>query len=180
MNSDLDEKYLTWLYRQIGASSVKNPRRSHWLFAKQLYEKEFVWLVPNDDNRIADAKALRLLFLEEYEIEEVDSEWLDVGCSMLEMLVALADRFAFMGGGDPRECFWTMIQNLDLPHLSDLSYRRDRDLVHEIDERLDDVIWRTYDYDGSGGLFPLIHPPRDQRQTELWYQMSAYVLEEGI
>jgi hypothetical protein len=48
-------------------------------------------------------------------------------------------------------------------------------------QRVNDIlyalIWRTYDPDGSGGFFPLLHSKKDQRQIEIWYQMHAYVRE---
>jgi hypothetical protein len=40
------------------------------------------------------------------------------------------------------------------------------------------LIWRTYEPDGSGGFFPLMHPS-DQRirhKVEIWTQMNAYWL----
>lgn len=180
MSHELDELYLTWLYSQIGAVSVKNPANTYWSFAKQLYEKEFVWLVPNDDNRVEDGRRLRFEFIDDYDIDDADDDWLSLGCSMLEMFVALSRRLAFMGGGEARDRFWLFIENLGFSPMncSDRSYNRDRDLVHAVDEVLDTVIWRTYDYDGSGGIFPLLHPPGDMRRIELWYQMSAYVMEK--
>jgi hypothetical protein len=36
-------------------------------------------------------------------------------------------------------------------------------------------VWRTYEPNGVGGFFPLENPNEDQREVELWYQMSAYV-----
>ena len=183
MNTELDELYLRWLYSQIRPISVKNPARTNWSFAKQLFEKEFIWLIPNDDNRLADGRDLRDEFFMDYSVDvnTVPEDWLDLGCSMLEMLVALSRRLAFMSGGEPRDSFWIFVENLEIGACYDTDYRKDRDLVHKIDAILDRVIWRTYDYDGAGGLFPLMHPPRDQTKTELWYQMSAYVLEqEGV
>lgn len=181
MSFELDELYLRWLYSQISPVSVKNPARTYWSFARQLYQTEFIWFVPNDDNRIEDGKLLRDEFLVDHEFEDVDYDWLALGCSMLEMLVALSRRLAFMGGGEARDRFWLFIDNLEIRHCTDRDYKKNPDLVHVIDETLERVIWRTYDYDGSGGIFPLMHPPKDQRKTEIWYQMSAYVLEtEGV
>lgn len=177
MTVDLDEAYLTWLHDQVSPVSVRNPARTFWSFLLQLYQKEFVWFVPNDENRVGDAHTLRQDFLDIYG-SDWDEDWLHLGCSMLEMLVALSRRLAFMGGGESRDWFWQMIQNLDIPPCSDLDYRRNPDIAHTIDEVLERVIWRTYDYDGGGGIFPLMHPPKDQRKTELWYQMAAYIIEK--
>ena len=177
MSAELDELYLRWLYGQISPLSVKNPADTYWAFAKQLYQKEFVWLVSNDDNRIADGRDLRQYFIDDYHVDFEDSEWMNMSCSMLEMMVGLSRRFGWMAGLEPRDSFWIFITNLDLFGVSDLDYNRDPDLVHKVDQILDQIIWRTYEYDGSGGIFPLMRPHQDQRRTELWYQMAAYILE---
>lgn len=181
MSATLDELYLKWLQSQVSPVSVKNPARTYWKFLLQVYTKEFIWLVPNDDNRVGDAKALRDEFLDTIPESWHDQDWWQLGASVLEVLVALSRRLAFMGGGDARDCFWIMIENAGFPPVSDRDYMEDPDTVYEVDDILDRIVWRTYDYDGTGGLFPLQDPPGNQRRTELWYQMAAYVieLEEG-
>lgn len=144
---------------------------------RQLYVKEFVWLIPNDDNRAEDGKALRYEFINEQGIDEVDQEWLDLGCSFLEMLIALARRAAFESDDEVVEWFWRFIFNLGLNNHTDSAYTRETE--REVDNVLDIVIFRTYDADGLGGLFPLTHPRQDQRKVELWYQLAAY-LTEGL
>jgi len=144
---------------------------------RQLYVKEFVWLIPNDDNRAEDGKALRYEFINEQGVDEVDQEWLDLGCSFLEMLIALARRAAFESDDEVVEWFWRFIFNLGLNNHTDSAYTRETE--REVDNVLDTVIFRTYDADGLGGLFPLTHPRQDQRKVELWYQLAAY-LTEGL
>lgn len=144
---------------------------------RQLYVKEFVWLIPNDDNRAEDGKALRYEFINEQGIDEVDQAWLDLGCSFLEMLIALARRAAFESDDEVVEWFWRFIFNLGLNNHTDSAYTRETE--REVDNVLDTVIFRTYDADGLGGLFPLTHPRQDQRKVELWYQLAAY-LTEGL
>ena len=178
MNVRLEELYLKWLYSQIAPLSVKNPERTYWLFSRDLFRKEFVWFVPNDDNRIADGVDLRDEFLEDYGVE-ADEDWLGFGCSMLELLVALSRRFAFMADGEPRDRFWEMIYNTGITKCDDKLYKADDGLKNQIDDSMDRVIWRTYDYDGSnGGLFPINEPYKDQRRTEIWLQMAAYITEK--
>lgn len=175
MSGTLDDRYFEWLYGLIGAVRNRNPARSYWLFAKQLYSKEFVWLVPNDDNRVEDGKELRYEFLAEQGTDEVDPEWMDLGCSMLEMLVALAHRASFDTGKDPGEWFWLLMQNAGLSGFNDKAYSAAAE--KEIDEKLERIIYRTYAPNGKGGLFPLHNPTRDQRKVELWYQMAEYIME---
>lgn len=173
MSAPLDELYLTWLYSQIGSVKEKHPARTHWSLARQLFTKEFVWIIPNDDNRLEDGRDLRVEFLEEEGIEDPDPEWMRIGCSMLEMLVGLSRRLAFEAEGEPREWFWHLMKNLGLNHCSD----KRRLTYEEVNDVLDRVIWRTYRWDGHGGLFPLNEPEKDQREVEIWYQLSAYLLE---
>jgi hypothetical protein len=98
-----------------------------------------------------------------------------LGCSMLELLIALSRRLSFEAEGEPRDWFWHMLENLDLEQFNDQEYN---DLYAKgIDKLLDQVIWRTYFPDGSGGIFPLREPKEDQRDVEIWYQLSAYLLE---
>ena len=162
MNAQLDEAYFTWLYAHIDVGEDR------WKLARQLYKKEFVWLIQNDDNRALDGLVLRYEFVDLYPLLPIDLEWLDMGCSMLEMLVALSDRAAFLGEGTPQQWFWEMMENLAI--------YSDEPSEELIEEALDKVIWRTYNYDGEGGLFPLENPVKDQRKVEIWYQLNSYLI----
>lgn len=177
MDEPLDESYFVWLYRQVASVRLKNPARTYWSLLRHLFRKEYVWLVPNDDNRVEDGRDLRYEFFETDGIEP-DPEWLGIGCSMLEMLIGLSRRLAFEAEGESAGWFWQLIENLDLRQYNDNNYDdRDKELFLKIDETIDQVIWRTYDFNGTGGLFPLTDPQEDQRDIELWYQMSRYLLE---
>lgn len=169
----LDEQYLGWLYSQVGPVEIANPTQTHWRLLEILYNKEFLWIVDNDDNRAADGKELRQDFLDEEEIDEVDQEWMDLGCSMLELILGLAKRLSFFDDGEPHVWFWELIENLRLEDYNDTAVIPEE----EIDEVLNDVIWRTYKPSGLGGLFPLRYADEDQRDVELWYQLSSYLAE---
>lgn len=175
MSQPLDELYLHWLYGQFGSVKVTDSSRTYWGLARQLYTKEFVWLVPNDDNRIEDGKDLRWEFVQDSGVE-VDALWMELGCSMLELLIGLSRRLAFETDRGPRGWFWRLIDNLGLESATDAIYNKQ--IETEIDEILDEFIWRQYEPSGHGGLFPLEHATVDQREVELWYQLSAYLLED--
>lgn len=176
MDGPLDEQYLTWLYSQVSPVTLKNPARTHWSLIRDLYTKQFVWIVPNDDNRVVDGQDLRREFVEVCQISNPDPDWMDLGCSMLEMLIGLSRRLAFEADGEPRVWFWHLIETMDLYQFNDKNY--DKKAQRIIDETLDRIIWRRYEPDGKGGLFPLRNPPMDQRDVELWYQLSAYLVEQ--
>lgn len=175
MEAPLDERYFIWLYSQVGSVKLKNRAKTHWNLLSQLHKKEFVWVVPNDDNREEDGKCLRHEFLDETEAKLVDQEWLDQSCSMLEMLIALSRRLAFEDDGSCADWFWHLIQVLELNRYTDGHFSETDAAV--IDGVLDRVIWRRYRPNGHGGLFPLRRPEQDQRDVEIWYQLSAYLLE---
>jgi hypothetical protein len=170
----LDELYLQWLYSQVGSVKNRNPSRSYWKILRKLFTKEFVWIVPNDDNRAEDGRDLRLEFLEEYDVRDADATWMRLGCSMLELLIGLSRRLSFEAEGEPSSWFWKLMENLDLERYNDNTPFSDA----AIDELLDRVIWRTYRRNGAGGLFPLKRTREDQRQVEIWYQLCAYLLED--
>lgn len=178
MSALLDEQYFEWLYSQVGSVKLRTKSKTFWSLLRQLYSKEFVWLIPNDDNRVEDGKDLRREFLVQYEIDEIDPVWMGLGCSMLEMLISLSRRLAFEVDGDPRDWFWHMLDTLDLERYCDKQYDMHYESVTQIvDETIDQVIWRTYSPTGRGGLFPLRHAGKDQRDVEIWYQLSSYLLE---
>jgi len=175
VSAHLDQRYFDWLYSQVCSVGLEGPLNTYRNLLHVLYTKEYVWLVPNDDNRVEDGKDLRYEFFNDEEIypDRRDELWLELGCSMLEFLVALARRYAFEVDGNVSDQFWELLENLELDELNDRA-TFDPDYVEDI---LDRVIWRTYHYNGGGGLFPLRYPERDQRRIEVWYQLSAYILE---
>jgi len=177
----LDDAYFEWLYSQIGPLKNRNPDRNFWHLCRQLYSTEFIWFVPNDDNRVEDGKELRAAFPSSSRESWDDPHDLfrDLGCSMLEMLVALAKMAAFESGRSQVEWFWRFMHNLELDGYSDRVYSRSvgRGVVEGVEEVLDRLNNRTYSRDGRGGLFPLRHARQDRREIELWYQMSSYLLE---
>lgn len=173
----LEELYFRWLYRQVAPLRQKNPARTYWSLLRQLHHTEFVWFVPNDDNRAEDGKYLRYEFVNSLSPAEqlADHDWMDLGCSMLEMLIALARRLSFFAGGESSGWFWHMMDNVGLRGCSDAKPCSGR----QIDQVVKRILGRTYEPNGSGGLFPLRDVHEDQRQVEIWYQMNNYIIERG-
>lgn len=176
MSAFLDQRYFDWLYGQVCSVEVKSPSRTYRNLLHILYTKEFVWIIPNDDNRVEDGKELRYIFLSEEQITVDDQHWMELGCSMLELLIGLSRRLEFETDIPAVDWFWELLENLNLHKMSDQKHIS----RHNVEDILDRVIWRNYEYDGSGGLFPLVNAEKDQRKVELWYQLSAYILERGI
>lgn len=177
MSSYLDEAYLTWLYSQVSPVKARPKSRTYWSLLRRMHETAFVWFIPNDDNRAEDGRDLRHEFLEQERVslpDQVDSYFLQEPCSFLEMLIALSRRLAFEAEGGPRWWFWHLMMNIGLEPLNDSM----RAIEEEVEEVLERVIFRTYDYDGTGGLFPLENAEDDQRKVELWYQLQNYLIED--
>lgn len=174
MDPQLDELYLIWLYSRVANTRTIPPNRTYWNLLKKLFTTEFVWFIPNDDARVEDGRELRFQFLNDAEIPEVDPDWIDQGCSYLEMLIALARRVAFQTDDRDARWFWKLIENMGLSECND-AYKQDISAL--VEEVTDQITFRTYDTDGVGGLFPLKHPEEDQTKVEIWYQMCAYVIE---
>lgn len=171
MKEPLDEVYLKWLYDQVNA---RRRPPTYWTLLRQMLKKEFIWYVPNDDNRAEDGRLLRYEFIEDLGLEDIDPDWMALGCSVLEMLVGLSRRLSFFTEREPRDWFWELVDNLGL------RFDDRNPMSHDqVEEVLNRFIWRTYSKNGSGGLFPLRHPERDQREVELWYQLSQYLRENA-
>ena len=175
-SSSLDDRYLRWLYGQVGSVNARQKARTHWSLLRQLNETIFVAIVPHDENRIADAKDLRYEFLAETEDEQGDLEWMRSPCSALELFIVLARQLAFEMDDSPQVWFWHLLEVLNLEGYNDRDYNEDAQ--KEVSRCMDRVIWRTYSPDGRGGLFPLRDAHRDMRKIELWYQLNAYLLEQ--
>lgn len=159
----------------------------HLRLMKDLYSLPFAPRIPFDENRAAYGVELRKVFAS-CEGGRISAGELEKPCSILELLVSLADRFEFelddpydptpAGDASGVKYFWILLKNLGLYEMDDLyggyDDRGGREAVEAAVRRLND---RTYAYDGTGGLFPLRHPAQDQRSVEIWYQMNAYLIE---
>ncbi|WPJ30588.1 hypothetical protein [Streptomyces phage Psst1] len=177
MSALLDESYFQWLYRQVADPDIPDGPLTYWRVLKVLFQKEFVALVPYDENRLECGKALRIRFLEDQGLPiDDDPNWIELGCSVLELMVCLAKDLEFEADGTTHYWFWVLMKNIGLDGYHD---RRRLPRAH-INNVLEDVIYRHYKTNGEGGFFPLRNPREDQREVELWAQLSAYVLERGL
>jgi hypothetical protein len=138
-----------------------------------MFNKEFIWTVPHDDNRVVDGLDLRAEFCYARHIRPDALK--DLGpASFLEVLVGLSRRLSFAAGGQARGWAKQLMVNLELHRMPDpLSKRK----AKQAEDILDTCMRRTYTPDGQGGFFPLAWPDEDQREVELWYQMAAYINE---
>lgn len=179
--SQIRQAYFEYLYDLVKEDAPE--RKDYWMLLSDLQAFKFYWSVEHDENRAQDGIDLRRRYLEG-EWWANGEEALSGECSMLEMLIALAERMAFeLAGTDVSpdiyrtgSCFWEMIENLGLTRYSDGEYER-LNGPFVVNKTLHDVVTRNYDETGVGGIFPLRGDYGDQRYVELWYQMQEYLTE---
>lgn len=166
MHPIVSESYFDWLVRQIW----DGPGSTYRDLLTLLYDTEFVPIHADDFGRESDGLALRSTYLDGYHKEH------DPGCSILEALIALANRLSFLTDDPPSFWFWTMMENLSL---SDYISMSESDL-EDANEKLDNFVWRNYGRNGLGGIFPLRYSPNNQKKHGLWYQFCAYYDERNV
>lgn len=171
-NIAVDTEYYNWLLRQINY----NPGESYDILLEELFESEFHWLIPNDDNRAEDGIQLRFIFMDE---EDWSTEPIaEKPCTVLEMLIGLARKIEseVMWNGETNrtsQWFWMMINNLKLNQFSDQKFDLNQFLFI-----LNQFLTRNYEKSGSGGLFPLReNGVENQQKVEIWYQMQSFLME---
>lgn len=171
---DIREAYLRWLEPQL-RDEHGNPDKNYWDLLNIMFEREFVWVVYMDDNRMADGLDLRKEFAHDHRMNPDRLSVDELGpCSFLEVLIGISRRLAFTAGGSAPGWAWQLLGNLELQRMTDPLSPGKAARVNDI---MDTCIMRTYSPDGTGGFFPLAWPDEDQTKIQIWYQMSAYVAE---
>jgi hypothetical protein len=174
-----DDSYFYYLCSIVGGTD------EYSMLLGELHKIEFYSLIPNDDNRGEDGKQLRETFMDEegqQALSQSDFPQPEIGiCSIFEMFIGLCYRLEWETAQSrfektPSEWFWILIDNLGLSGCYDVTFEQ-LESRNEIHIRVGSFLDRHYKSDGSGGLFPLKNPRKDQRRIEIWYQMSAYILE---
>lgn len=172
MDEPIEDLYFKWLYSRVNDTKATSSRLRHYKLLEKLHETQFMFLITGDDNRVADGRDLRTEFLRELFIHNT-GELMAEGCSVLEMLIAFSRRAAFETDDSPIDWFWMMLSNLGIAHINDSVVFNDR----AVQDILDRFVWRTYNSNGLGGLFPLKKTKKNQRKVEVWYQFNEYLLE---
>ena len=174
---ELEKRYFEWLYDLVcNDGYVKGLRYEELLFS--LYQKDFVYILPRDENRFIDGIGLRYRY--GYEVG-ADKRWIeevlnDRPCSVLEMLIALALRIEteIMSdneyGNRTWKWFWKMMTNMNLGGMTNDKF--DKGYVDRVIERM---LARKYEANGRGGLFTIANCREDLRNVEIWSQMNWYL-----
>ena len=143
---------------------------NHELLIRYLYGHPYRWQFTLDENRAAGGINLRRKFAFDYAIDIQDVE--DGPCSILEMLIALAERMTDLLTMDIYDWFWDLIRNLKLDQFDDQHFD-ERGITYILNVWLD----RAYDESGNGSLFPLTRYSGDCRNLDTWSQMNIWISE---
>lgn len=179
----METSYFQWLCALIHADSFE---KSYYILCGELFKYPFWVKVQRDINRSNDGLELRKEYWEDITIEETPQGKqvkTESDCSMFELFIGIAKRMndelmTEDSGDKTHEYFWEMMKNLELDKFDDEKFGEEtgactvqvRDILGNFNER-------RYKRDGSGGIFPLRHPEKSQKNVEIWYQMQAYINE---
>ena len=174
---ELEKGYFEWLYDLVcNDGYVKELNYQELLF--RLHQKDFVYILPRDENRFQDGVAMRYYY--GYEVNAPREQITDVldnrPCSVLEMLIALSIRMEqeIMSdtdyGNRTWKWFWKMMTNMNLGGMTNDKF--DGRYVDRVIERM---LARKYEANGRGGLFTIANCKEDLRNVEIWTQMNWYL-----
>ena len=177
--NELNDEYFEWMY-QLVCNESYSKGLSYKKLLNHLHNINFEYIIEMDGNRAEDGVDLRYRFGYELGYENpIIAQYIDHrGCSVLEMLIALAIRCEEHIMDNPEIgdrtglWFWNMIENLGLGSMKDSRF--DVDFVDDI---IATFLNREYRRNGDGGLFTLKRSNVDLRTIEIWYQMCWYLNE---
>lgn len=167
----IEAGYFNWLCAQV----MDEEHLEYIPLLEVLFNTEFIWVIQADQHRAADGFELRQTYL-----KELGGEYSNLPSngptSVLEVLISFSQRAEFQTDHPASSWFWIFVSNLSLDQFKRL-VETDRKVVDEI---LYNFIWRIYEPDGTGGLFPMHKTKKDQRDIELWYQFCEYLEDQGL
>jgi hypothetical protein len=170
--NDVDDEYFRWLCAKVLDPTDQNYRSLLYI----LLSTEFICKVAEDDNRLQDGLEIRHEYVR-VTGRHIPQDWIDMPCSVLEVLMGFSHIASFETDDTPRYWFWKFIENLELGECrrvpDEATERYIRDVLYKFLNRL-------YQDNGYGGLFPIRYPRQDQRGVEIWYQFCEYVEDQQL
>lgn len=160
--------YYIWLLDQIEANKGGS-FDCYGRLVYYLYCTDYSYLIDKDSNRAFAGMNLRELYSMETGVDREDVK--TDPCSVLEMLIALANQIAFDKNSETYIWFWELVTNLGLTEYDDENYDENR-----VSHRL--KVWMDREYNEWGypfSLFPIQGFKGDMRTLETWDQMNNYM-----
>ncbi len=179
INYDIKKEYFNHLVDLV--CDKKHPKIDYIPLLELLHNMKFSVFVEKDENRVQDAKYLRVKWTDSEGILEYLYEFEDEKASVLEVLVSISDRLSFQIGDNTTnshtlsDCFWEILRNLDIEKYYSSNYK-----PLNVKEKVRNWMSRKIKKDGSGGIFPLKKPKEDQKSLQIWDQMNDYILENYV
>lgn len=174
-HNDISRRYFEWLY-DLGFHVSKRNHISYKKVAWLLFDTEFTWTIPLDENRASDGLYLRIEFANDVYGDSGMAKNIHGGCSVLELMVGLALRaerdFTGTMAGKPDIHHWIsdMFSSTGLVEYDDNNFDHPR-----VSRIVSTVIDRTYSKNGKGGLFYIPKVDADMTELELWSQLMRYI-----
>lgn len=172
---DDNERYFEWLLSKTGSEQR--------MLCIIMHDVIFFPLLEMDTNRWEDGMNYRETYsaMTGADVDEI-SKGIG-GCTMLELVLSLAEHMSFdmqdsIYAAGPAKWFQELIDNLGLDIYTDDVFLSDENAYYEVMNILERVVFRRYDCDGTGGLFPLDIAYEDQRRVELEIQRNTYMMEK--
>ena len=166
------KRYIQWLCRFLGDINGYSKLLDY------LYQADFVWIIPMDENRAKDGINLRFQFCDIYRLDSTQMQEIfgSKPCSMLEMMIALAIRIEddFMGTENQNNTsrwFWSMIFSMGLQLQKDEYFNPEK-----VDSVILHFIEHRYGTDGRGSLFHVPMRNVDFRNLQIWDQMNYWLI----
>ena len=184
LESRINEEYFEWLYSKVCDTSSRAGGEPYDRFSEghtfrklleYLHSVEFTWELPMDGNRAEDGISLRHHFTYEMGYDDCVADYIEGPCSVLEMMVALADSMENIMD-DPRlgdrtgQWFWAMVVSLGLNGMYDRNFKE-----RVAEDAIDRFLRREYRSDGRGGLFTIRRCPHDLRDVDILVQRNWYL-----
>lgn len=177
---EIEDSYFQFLMRLIDNERPQPPARNYGVLLHYMYNMEFEYIIPLDENRAYDGLNLRYLFSTDAPFNYNDIlDALDDPCSILEMIIGLAHRIETDITCEPdgidrtSELFWQMISSLGLEDMTDSNFNSDK-----VIDILRCFLNRRYSPNGQGGLFTVNNYDGDMRDIEIWYQANIWLNEK--
>jgi hypothetical protein len=174
LNKSPYEEYFQFLLNKV--RNVDNRIGRYGLLCRVLFQKEFYFVRPRDEDRIGWARLFRDNFLMEF--DETPDKVPHGPVSCLEVLISLANEldgivYDFRYGHRQWLWFFIFLENLGLDIYDDfqmLGYCPERLVIEKLD------IWmsRTYDADGNHGNIVRTSEPFDLTQMDIWDQLNLF------
>lgn len=179
--------YFMWLWELVGGNYPEYSDKSTLFYI--LCNLNFRLCLDEDENRLVDGYDYRYFYSEDVGIPyRFINEKLQFPSTICEVLLGLASRCNEIAGdvskGDrTADFFWRLVKNLGLMCYTN-DYFNQTNWGRIVEEEAYEIvkicdIWmdRQFKFDGKGSPFPLKNPPGDERNTNLWYQMQAWIME---